>query len=261
MQITIETRLSSGSAYLPPFTYYSLLFMKDFAVSVRKLTDDELMREACECTFIGKSHQSLLSIYKSEHSPARTQIFWIKLTSIPLFIATHLIRHHVGTVPFQLTCREDREGGNPGFINLVESINNQLSTLISLTQGGNNSETQLFIIESVIHQLEWLKENADRYTPVDLGLCLNAQSLIDMAKVRLCTGCAHPETVKVFKAMKNEIAKVDHDLASVMVRKCVYRNGLCGEPKCCGFNLTKAFTAELREYLKLFNDKQKGLIK
>lgn len=49
---------------------------KNFSVTVRKLTDRDLMLEACESTFIGKSNQSLLSIYKSEHSPARTQLFW-----------------------------------------------------------------------------------------------------------------------------------------------------------------------------------------
>ena len=38
-------------------------------VTVRKYTDEALMRRACEMTFNGKSHQSLLSIYKSEHSP------------------------------------------------------------------------------------------------------------------------------------------------------------------------------------------------
>lgn len=53
--------------------------MKDFTVSVKKLTDEELMREACETTFLGESHISLNSIYKSEHSPVRTQLFWVNL--------------------------------------------------------------------------------------------------------------------------------------------------------------------------------------
>ena len=75
--------------------------MKDFVVSVKKLTDADLMREACQMTFIGKSHQSLLSIYKTEHSPVRSQLFWVKFEGIPLYISTHLLRHHVGSVPFQ----------------------------------------------------------------------------------------------------------------------------------------------------------------
>lgn len=232
--------------------------MKDFSVSVRKLTDETLMREACECTFLGESHQSLLSIYKSEHSPVRTQLFWIKLTSIPLFIATHLIRHHVGSVPFQLTCRDDKEGGNPGLIAKIDAVNEKLSMLMSMINSASYG-TQEEIIRSIIEELNWLKENADRYTPVNLGLCINAQSLLDMAKLRLCTGTAHAETVKVFKALKEEIKTVDPALATMMVRKCVYRNGLCGEPRCCGFNCTEAFTKELHDYRQNFSNKQMGI--
>ena len=233
--------------------------MKEFSVSVRKLTDEELMREACECTFLGKSHQSLLSIYKSEHSPVRTQMFWVKLDSIPLFIATHLLRHHVGSVPFQLTCRDDRDGGNPGLIDKIDAINEKLAMLLSMINSSSYA-TQEELIRSIISELDWLKENADRYTPVNLGLCLNAQALLDMSKLRLCTGTAHHETVLVFQAIKEAVAKVDTDLAKMMVRKCVYRNGLCGEPRCCGFNHSTAFTAELSDYLSSFSHKQKGAL-
>lgn len=232
--------------------------MNDFSVSVKKLTDETLMREACECTFLGESHQSLLSIYKSEHSPVRTQLFWIKLTHIPLFVATHLLRHHVGSVPFQLTCRDDRDGGNPGLIAKIDNVNEKLSMLLSMVNSASYG-TQEDMIRSIIEELNWLKDNADRQTPVNLGLCINAQSLLDMAKLRLCTGCAHAETVKVFNAIKEEINKVDPSLATMMVRKCVYRNGLCGEPRCCGFNCTDAFTKELHAYRQNFSNKQMGI--
>lgn len=96
--------------------------MKDFTVSVRKLTDLELLQEACATTFLGTSHATLISLYKSEHSPVRTQLFWISLKNIPLFISTHLIRHHVGSVPFQLTCRDDRNGGNPNLIDKIDAV-------------------------------------------------------------------------------------------------------------------------------------------
>ena len=232
--------------------------IENVSVSVRKLTDEDLMREACECTFLGTSHQSLLSMYKSEHSPSRTQMFWIKLKHIPLFIATHLLRHHVGSVPFQLTCRDDREhGGNPGLITKVDDAIEKLSMLLTMINSASY-ESQESLIKSVMEQLAWLQKNADRYTPVDLGLCVNAQSLIDMAKLRLCTGCAHSETVQVFRALKTAVADVDPDLAAMMVRKCVYRNGLCGESRCCGFNRTGAFRKELTAYLSHFTDKQKG---
>ena len=229
--------------------------MKDFQVSVRKLTDLSLMREACEMTFLGKSNQSLLSIYKTEHSPVRTQLCWVQLTSIPLYVSTHLLRHHVGSVPFQLSCRSDRNGGNPGLIGKLDEVINSLNGLEEQSPAMIKE-----ITSSVINELEWLQQNADRYTPVNLGLLLNAQSLIDMAKLRLCNQ-ASDETRKVFQAIKDEIAKVDPELASMMVRKCVYRGGLCGEARCCGYNTTNAFKANLMSYVKNFTDQQAGVCK
>ncbi len=226
--------------------------MKDFVVSVRKLTDADLMREACQMTFIGKSHQSLLSIYKTEHSPVRSQLFWVKFEGIPLYISTHLLRHHVGSVPFQLTCRSDRQGGNPGLIQKIDYIKQRLEETYDMDEDGRNTA-----ISEMVHDLTWLQENSDRYTPVNLGLLINAQSLIDMAKLRLCVQAA-AETRKVFQVLKNEIEKVDPDLASVMVRKCVYRGGLCGEARCCGFNKTTEFANEMRSYASLFSEKQRG---
>jgi hypothetical protein len=232
--------------------------MKDFTITVKKLTDADLMREACEMTFIGKSGQSLLSMYKSEHSPCRTQLFWITLHNIPLFVSTHILRHHVGLVPFQLTCRDDRKGGNPGLIFKAEEMKEQLRALsddIANNRMGDCQET----IGSMINEMSWMQENTDRYTPVNLGLCINAQSLIDMAKLRLCQQ-AHWQTVTVFKALKAKIAEVDPDLATLMVPKCVYRNGLCGEPRCCGYNTSETFKKTLKEYLSNFTNKQKGAI-
>lgn len=229
--------------------------MKDFQVSVRKLTDLSLMREACEMTFLGKSNQSLLSIYKTEHSPVRTQLFWVKLTSIPLYVATHLLRHHVGSVPFQLTCRSDRHGGNPGLIDKLNAVISQLNGLEEHTPSMIKE-----VVDSVVAELEWLQKNSDRYTPVNLGLLLNAQSLIDMSKLRLCNQAA-AETRQVFKAIKDEISVVDHELSSVMVCKCIYRGGICGEAKCCGYNTTEAFKQSLADYLSNFTEQQAGICK
>lgn len=232
--------------------------MKPFFVSVKKLTDINLMREACEMTFNGKSHQSLLSIYKSEHSPARTQCFWVTCKNIPLFIATHLLRHHVGSVPFQLTCRDDRDGGNPGLRQKIANIVHKLKIATDKTIM-QDPEYVKDEINQAIEQLEWLGDNSDRYTPVNLGLFVNAQSLIDMAKLRLCN-MAHTETIEVFKAIKQKIAEIDPELAVLMVRKCVYRGGICGEPRCCQFNSSSTFRKELKEYLINFNNNQQGIL-
>lgn len=235
--------------------------MKNFTVSVRKITGLELLQEACATTFLGTSHATLISLYKSEHSPVRTQLFWISLKNIPLYISTHLIRHHVGSVPFQLTCRDDRSGGNPGLPVKIDSVIERLKGLVDAWYKGSAFiDNHQHEIDFIYEELEWLKNNADRETPVNLSLCINAQSLIDMAKLRLCTGCASPGTVVVFQAIKDEILKVDPDLASTMVRKCVYRGGICGEPRCCGFNGTQKFREELFQYLSNFSQKQKGVL-
>ena len=227
--------------------------MNDLQVSVKKLTDEELMREACESTFLGKSKASLLDLYKAEHSPVRTQMFWVTLKNVKLFISTHLLRHHVGSVPFQLTCRDDRKGGNPGMIQKCREITTKLRAI----DGQLDPETITHVVQDCVGEVDWLAENADRNTKVNLSLLVNAQSLIDMAKLRLCN-CAHVETRTVFDLIKKEIAKQDPSLASMMVRKCVYRGGLCGEMRCCGFNSTPAFQIEIADYLSNFSGKQCG---
>ena len=75
----------------------------------------------------------------------------------------------------------------------------------------------------------------------------NAQALINISRKRLCS-CASPETRQAWQQVKSEIALVEPELASVMVKECVYRNGLCPEMFTCGYNKTKLFEEELKEY-------------
>lgn len=220
-------------------------------VMVRKLTNDELMKEACESTFLGKSNQSLLSIYKSEHSPARTQLFWVKIENVKLYISTHLLRHHVGSQPFALTMRNDRDGGK----DQCPYIAGRLRELFSVPEEEKTEE----VINEINELLDELEFKAGRNALTNLSLLINAQSFIDMAKLRLCTQ-ASSETREVFKLMKDCVKEIDPDLANVMVAKCIYRNGLCGEPRCCGYNHTPAFINELDQYLSLFSKKQKGYL-
>lgn len=209
---------------------------KDFKVDIRKVTDEALMREACEMTFLGKSKITLHKMYACEHSPCRTQMFWVRLYNIPLFCSTQLLRHHIGSQPFQLSCRPDRKGGYNHF-------QAKLCEVISLMELGHTKEATAI--------LDWLGDNADRYTPVNLGLLLNAQSLINIAKERLCSD-ASPETHEIFNHIKAEITKVDPDLAPFLVPRCLYRGGICNSLKPCGFNKTELFQKQLNEYKKLF---------
>ncbi len=67
----------------------------------------------------------------------------------------------------------------------------------------------------------------------------NAQALITISRKRLCSG-ASAETRQAWQLLKDEIAKVEPELASCMVRECVYR-GFCPEMYGCGFDKTEEY--------------------
>lgn len=206
-------------------------------IIVKKHTGVELVQLAASFTSGHDSKITLKRAYRTEHSIIRTQIFSVECYQIPLFVSTHFIRHHVGSQPYQLTCRIDRPGGgNPHLKERIAEVN-------ALLAEGK--------IQEACDILDWLVDNSDRYTKVNLLLIANAQAFIDMAKLRLCTK-ASPETRDLFGLIKDKIAEVDPDLAPYLVRKCVYRGGICCELKCCGYNKTESFHNELAEYKRLF---------
>jgi len=71
---------------------------------------------------------------------------------------------------------------------------------------------------------------------VNVVLTINAQSLIDISKRRLCRQ-AHKETRAVWHKVRSEIRKIEPLLADAMVPSCVYR-GFCPE-KYCGLKFQK----------------------
>lgn len=73
---------------------------------------------------------------------------------------------------------------------------------------------------------------ANRMTPVNHLMILNAQALISMSRKRLC-GKASVETQDVMHRIKLCVAGVDTKLASCMVTDCVYRQD-CHEFSSCG---------------------------
>ena len=159
-------------------------------VTVQKITDEELMKEACNFTMGHRleSKMSLEKIYQCKHSPLRTQLFIIRMYGIPSFVSTHLVRHSAtGQLHYVGTNREDRGGSR----------------------------------------------EADRYTPVDHMMILNAQHLIDMSHQRLCFQ-AHTDTTKVMMEIRNGISLVDIELSDKMVPKCIAHRG-CDELVSCGY--------------------------
>lgn len=73
--------------------------------------------------------------------------------------------------------------------------------------------------------------------PVSFTGAANAQQILDMMRKRLC-GQASKETRQYALSLKNEIAKIEPELAHYCVPNCIYRCG-CPEEKPCG--LWKSF--------------------
>ena len=80
----------------------------------------------------------------------------------------------------------------------------------------------------------------------------NAQALINISRKRLCH-CASPETRQAWQQVKSEIALVEPELASVMVKECIYR-GFCPEIFSCEYYKSKAYKKELEEYRRGVNE-------
>ena len=74
----------------------------------------------------------------------------------------------------------------------------------------------------------------------------NAQALINISRKRLCN-CASKETREAWQAVKDEVAKVEPELAECMVRECIYR-GFCPEMFGCDYDKTKEFEKKLKKY-------------
>lgn len=74
----------------------------------------------------------------------------------------------------------------------------------------------------------------------------DAQALINISRKRLCSS-ASPETRQAWQLVKNEVMKVEPELAECMVRECVYR-GFCPEMFGCGYDKTNQFLEERKLY-------------
>lgn len=169
-------------------------------ITIEKLTDISLLRKACESTMqAGKtSSVTLDSMYRCEHSPIRTQLFWVTMDDVPTFVSVHCVRHKIGIEHFVRSNRPDR--------------------------GGDGEAT--------------------RKTPIMHSVLVNAESLINMAKKRLCHQ-AHPDTLRAMVSIKDAVCTVDPDLARYMVPQCVYRGGYCPELKPCGKYRVKKYDPEI----------------
>ena len=203
--------------------------MQEFKVNVIKLTDISLAQRACSFTIGKESHITLSKLYKYGHSPIRTQLFWVELKNIPLFVASQLVRSHVGVQFFQISKRIDR--GGEDFKEVCIDIANNI----------DNPDSIIKISE--------LPAKFDRYAPTDLAFIINAEALINMSHKRLCNK-ASIETREIVGTIKEKIKTIDPELYKHLVPMCIYRGGICSEPNSCGLNKSEIFKKMLENYLK-----------
>lgn len=81
-------------------------------IKIERISSFELMHKASSFTL--HKHKDINvdvnKMYNSEHSPIRTQLFWIEMYDIPSFVSTHFARHKIGVEHFVSTNRDDRGG-------------------------------------------------------------------------------------------------------------------------------------------------------
>lgn len=181
-------------------------------VEVKQLSTLEDINDMAGASYDREVKMGLRKWLASEHTPLRAMMFKLRLNGIKSFIATHFVRHGIGTIWAIESGRTD----------LQKKMRETLKTI-------------------------------ERETPVLMKGQVNAQALINISRRRLCLN-SHKDTVKAWKQVKEAVAEVEPVVAQFMVVECVYRNGLCGEPKCCGYNKTAKFRRELAEYKKNFNE-------
>lgn len=91
------------------------------------------------------------------------------------------------------------------------------------------------------------REKQLKSEPVNMRLMLDAQEIIAISKVRLCTK-AEKETRLVWLEVINSLHKIEPFLSVACQPSCVYR-GFCPEIKSCGYVNTAAFTATRNNYV------------
>lgn len=204
-------------------------------VKVTKLTDVSLLRLANSYTSGKESNMSLATAYKHKHSPIRTQIFVIELRGIPLFVASQLVRSHVGIQWYQRSKRPDR--GGEDFREVCKGLSNRI-------------KNQEFSYEDISNDIKILPMKFDRNAPTDLLGIMNAEAIINISHKRLCRKTSK-ETREIWKKVCDELYLVDSALAKHCVPQCVYC-GFCPEPQGCGLIKSPHGEKMREDYLKLY---------
>lgn len=117
---------------------------RDLKITIQELTDDLTVLNSARLTINKEavetqpSDKFMHNILMAEHSPIRNKLYSIKIENVKLWIATHLLRHHVGVTPYVSTNRDDRTGrprdeAPQGMLTTIELVLNAQS-IISISR-------------------------------------------------------------------------------------------------------------------------------
>lgn len=84
-------------------------------------------------------------------------------------------------------------------------------------------------------QTTYDRNSARQDAPVTMCWYMNAEELITIAHKRLCKQSSN-ETRRLIEMICYKVIEANPEFDGLLVPSCVYRNGLCDEFNCCGFN-------------------------
>ena len=103
-------------------------------------------------------------------------------------------------------------------------------------------------------QSEYDRNKAPQDAPVTHSCVANIQEIINISKVRLCKQASY-ETRYAWAMFLGELMNHMPEVPDFCQPTCIYRNGICPEPRGCGFNKTSQFN-KLSDAYKLLFDKE-----
>lgn len=221
-------------------------------IEVKEITPHELWRECAEMTTGKPCKMSWATALKNGHSLIRAQEWLIKLYDIPAFVMGHLVRH-VHAQPYVLSKRTDR--GGEDFREVCKHLSFKVLTALVTSENLENKEINATRLADDLacyaDEIDSLPEHFDRYALTSMALKLNAEEIINISHARLCAK-ASKETREIWRAVVDLISEKDPDLAKHCVPMCIYRNGICGEPRSCRYYSTEKGENERINYKMLF---------
>lgn len=98
-------------------------------IEIKKITDISDAHLAIESTMRDgfEAKCTLDQLYLWEHSPSRTQLFWVVLRGVPTKVSVHFVRHAaVGQQHFVMSNRSDRGGEGDEVVTRNSPVNHRM---------------------------------------------------------------------------------------------------------------------------------------